>query len=134
MVGVTMTDFRSTSTGPSQARLARRVLVANIVSGTLWLVPLAFSSWPLSLIGAVYVAVASVFLAAVYARGALTRRKEAMAWAAPWLAAVLLWAWVGAGVDGGEPGSAWLPLLWFGPVIATRATWRGRSQPWLFGS
>ena len=99
-------------------RLDRPVLVGNVVAGTLWLLPLAFASWPLALVGALYVAVASVFLAAVYAHDVLTWRQEAMAWAVPWLAAVALWAWTGAGIEGGGAGSVW-PGLMLGLAIGT---------------
>src|SRR5690606_24265726 len=85
--------------------------------GVLFLVVLAVMSWPLAVLGAAYVAAASVFLAAVYARRALTRRQEAAAWVAPWLAAVALWTWVLAGVEGGT--SSWLLAVWFGLVVAT---------------
>lgn len=98
-------------------RLDGPVLVSNLVSGAFWVVVLAFLSWPLAVVGAVYVSAASVFLAAVHARTALTRRQEAAAWVAPWLAAVALWAWVTAGIDGGT--STWLLDAWFGLVIAT---------------
>ena len=102
------------------ARLDRPVLVGNIVAGALWLLPVAFASWPLSLMGAAYVAAGSVFLAAVYAHDVLTWTQEALAWAAPWLAAVALWVWIGAGIDGGGAGSVW-PGLLLGLVIATPA-------------
>jgi hypothetical protein len=55
-----------------------------------------------------------VFLAAVYARDALTWRQEVLAWATPWAVAVGLWTEIGAAF--GEP--SWLSL-WFGLLIAT---------------
>ena len=106
-----------TDTQPARGRLDRPVLVGNLVSGALWLALLAFDSPVLSLVGAAYVAAGSVFLAAIYAREALTRRQEALAWAAPWLVAVALWTWIGASVEGGTSGV--LLTLWFGLVIAT---------------
>ncbi|WP_156388532.1 hypothetical protein [Nocardioides sp. Root151] len=99
-------------------RLDRPVLVANLVSGAMWLLLLAsLGSWVLALMGAVYVAAASVFLAAVYGRESLTVRQEALAWATPWLVAVALWTWVGSRIEGGD--SSWALNLWFGVVIAT---------------
>ena len=117
MRGVSTTDTLGTDTQPARARLDRPVLVANIVSGGLWLVLLAFVSPPLTLVGAAYVAIGSVFLAAVYAREALSRRQEALAWAVPWFVAVALWTWIGAAIEGGASGL--LLALWFGLVIAT---------------
>ena len=97
-------------TVPTQPRLDRPVLVGNVVSGALWLLALALlGSWPLSLIGAVYVVAGSVFLAAVYARDALTMRQEAMAWAAPWLVAVAMW-WAILVQFGGEPLGSYVVL------------------------
>ncbi|MBC9733855.1 hypothetical protein [Nocardioides marmotae] len=107
----------TSTTQRAPGRLDGPVLVGNLVAGACWLVVLSFLSWPLALLGAVYVAGASVFLAAVYARPALTRRQEATAWVVPWLAAVALWTWVAAGIEGGT--SAWLLNAWFGLVIAT---------------
>ena len=92
------------------------ILTSNLVAGCFLLLVLAFLSWPLAVMGAVYVAGASVFLAAAYAEPSLTRRQEAAAWVVPWLAAVALWAWVAAGIEGGAP---WLLNAWFGLVVAT---------------
>jgi hypothetical protein len=119
MAGVTTTGVPGTSTEPPRTRIDRPVLVGNLVSGALWLLPLAFASWPLSLMGAAYVATGSVFLAAVYARDALTRRQEALAWTAPWLAAVALWVWIGASIEGGNTGSDWPLVLLLGVGIGT---------------
>jgi O-antigen/teichoic acid export membrane protein len=116
MAGVSRTDVIGT-TQPAPGRLHGPALVSNLVSGAFLLVVLAFLSWPLAVVGAAYVAAASVFLAAVYARTALTRRQEAAAWVAPWLAAIALWTCVGAGIEGGT--STWLLTAWFGLVIAT---------------
>jgi hypothetical protein len=95
------------------------VLVGNLISGALWLLVLAaVGAWVLCLVGAAYVVVASVFLAAVYGRPAsLTPRQEMLAWLAPWLAAVALWAWVGAGVEGGT--SSWPLTMRFAVLIGT---------------
>ncbi|QIX28274.1 hypothetical protein ncot_18015 [Nocardioides sp. JQ2195] len=112
---MSLTDATST-TQQTPGRVDGPVLVSNLVAGACFLVVLALLSWPLAVLGAVYVAAASVCLAAVYARPALTRRQEAAAWVVPWLVAVALWAWVGgAGTDGGT----WLLNVWFGFVIAT---------------
>lgn len=85
------------------------------MAGCFLLVVLAFLSWPLAVLGAVYGV--SVFLAAVYAKPSLTKGQEAAAWVVPWLVAVALWSWVGAGIEGGT--STGLLNAWFGLVIAT---------------
>jgi hypothetical protein len=64
----------------------------------LWLVPLAFASWPLSVIGALYVVAGSMFFAAVYAREVRTVT-AAVAWVIPWLVAVSLWTLIVAGTE-----------------------------------
>jgi len=96
MVDVRTTDDPATQTEPARARLDRPVLLGNLVSGAVWLwplaVPWALNSLPLFVFGAVYVLVCSVFLAAVYARPVLSRNQELLAWVAPWLVAVALWA------------------------------------------
>jgi hypothetical protein len=66
-------------------------------------------------LGAAYVAAASVFLAAVFSRDVLTKRQEALTWATPWLAAVALWLSILAGMD---EAVDWI-LLWFAVLIAT---------------
>ena len=54
--------------------LDRRVLRADLISGGLLLLPLLVpGAWVLALIGSVYVAVASVILAAAHGRARLTR-------------------------------------------------------------
>ncbi len=105
----------------SLPHLHRRVLLANLASGVFWLVLLALlGSWVLALVGAVYVLIASVFLAAVYARGDLAPRREIAAWVAPWIAAVALWTFVGAGIDGSDgEGSGLLLSSWLGFVVGT---------------
>ena len=118
MTGVNTTDVPASETQPALAGLDRPVLVGSLVSGALWLALLAFlAGWLLVLVGAAYVVAASVFLAAVYGRDSLTRRQEALAWITPWLMAVALWTWVGAGVEGGT--SSGLLTLWFGLLIGT---------------
>lgn len=107
---------------PAAALLDRPVLVSNLVAGAAWLVLLALiTSWVLALLGAAYVAVASAFLAAVYARDSLTWRQEGLAWVAPWVLAVALWAWIGAHIGGGSSGGVEDQLLiwWFGLIIGT---------------
>jgi hypothetical protein len=90
-------------TEPAPARLDRAVLVGNLVSGAVWLwplaVPWALNSLPLFVLGTVYVLVCSVFLAAVYARPVLSRNQEVLAWVTPWLVAVALWAVLLVGTD-----------------------------------
>jgi hypothetical protein len=118
MTGVNTTGVPASATRPALTRLDRPVLVGNLVSGALWLLLLAsLGGWVLSLVGAAYVAVGSVFLAAVYGRDSLTVRQEALAWVTPWLVAVALWTWVGAGIEGGT--SIGLLTLWFGLVFGT---------------
>jgi hypothetical protein len=107
---------------PARVPLDRRILVGNLASGALWLLLLAapwgdIEGWGLFLLGAAYVAAGSLFLAAAYGRDALTPRHEALAWALPGLAAVALWAVVGAGLEGGTTG--WFLPLWFGLLIGT---------------
>lgn len=111
----------ATTTEPAGARLDRPVLVSNLVSGALWLVPAALVSWPLSLVGAAFVAVGSVFLAAFYARGAFTPRQEALAWATPWLVAVTLWVVLLVGADVGTSASGVLLSMFAGLGIGTLA-------------
>lgn len=119
MMHLTAPDLVSPGTVPSRARLDRAVLVGNLVSGALWLVVLAvLASWPLALIGAAYVVVASVFLTAVYHRDNLSRKQEALSWAVPWLAAVALVAALLALVEGGG-AAGWGLALYGGFVFAT---------------
>lgn len=88
---MTVTELPPIGEAAPHARLDCPVLVGNLVSGALWLLLLALlGAWPLSLIGAAYVAAAGAFLARVYAREHLSRKQEALAWALPWLGAVLL--------------------------------------------
>lgn len=93
------------------------MLVGNLVSGALWLLPLLFSP-ALFVIGVVYVVGAGAFLGAVYGRGVSTMKQEALAWVAPWLVAVALWTVVLA--TGGENTMAYyLTCLGLGTIIAT---------------
>lgn len=119
MAHVMTTDPSPTSTVTSRPRLDRPVLVGNLISGGALLFVAAFvGSWPLALIGAVYVVVASMFLAAAYSRDTLTRKQEALAWVLPWLVAVALWVGLLAVIDdGGTAG--WGLSLWGAVVIAT---------------
>lgn len=104
---------------PARARIDRPVLIGNLVSGGLWLlVPVGLGSWPLALVGAPHVIAGSVFLAAVYARGPLTIRQEALAWATPWLTATALWT-VLLGLIGAASASDWLAMVGVALVIAT---------------
>jgi hypothetical protein len=64
------------------------VLVSNLVAGaSCLLVLVAIDAWPLAIIGAVYVLIASGYLG-FFAR----------AWLVPWLGAVALWVWLLASV------------------------------------
>lgn len=105
------------ATSPAPTRLDGRVLAGNLIGGLFMMIFLAFLSWPLALMGAVYVGVASVFFAAVYARPALSRIQEVMAWVAPWLVLAALWTWIAAATDAGT--SSWLLVVGFGFMIAT---------------
>jgi hypothetical protein len=77
------------------SRVDSLILVSNLIAGALCqllLVGLGF--WPLALIGAGYVAVGSVLLAAAYARETLTPRQEIGSWVGTWVLAVALWSWI----------------------------------------
>ncbi|GAB2872747.1 hypothetical protein [Nocardioides pacificus] len=105
--------------GSAPDRLNRRVLVSNLVAGAMWLaIPAGLGSWPLSLLGAVYVVPTSMFLAAAYAGGRLPKKAEALVWATPWLAAGVLWAGVLVNLDGADEDPSWLSALVEGLVIA----------------
>jgi hypothetical protein len=119
LLGVTIADDPATETGFARIRLDRPVLVGNLVAGVLFLSPLAFLSWPLLVIGALYVIAASVFLAAVYAHEVLTRRQEALAWIAPWLVAVALWSVLVAGISFENTAPHYLLGLYGGLLIST---------------
>ncbi|WP_435744699.1 hypothetical protein [Nocardioides sp. SYSU DS0663] len=100
--------------------LDRPVLLGNLVSGAVWLaVPVALGAPVLALVGSAYVVAASVFLAAAYGRETLTRKQEALVWAAPWLAAVAVWTVVLATPVDGTSRADWTVALWAGLVIAT---------------
>ncbi len=117
--GVSIADHAAAQTGSKRARLDRPVLVGNLVSGGLWLSPLAFLSPILFVIGAVYVVSGSVFLAAVYARPVLTGKQEVLAWVAPWLLAVALWAVLIGSSEFQNTVSHYLVALGVGLFIAT---------------
>ena len=103
-----------------RVRLNRSVLVSNLASGASWLlIPVATDAWPLSVIGAVYIVAASLFLALVYAREAFTAKQEALAWAAPWLGAVLVWAAVIGAVEFENTASHYLAGLSVGLLLGT---------------
>ena len=103
-----------------RVRLDSFVVVSNVVSGALWLLfPAAIGAWPLSVIGAIYVFAASLFLAAVYGREALTVRREGLAWVAPWLGAVALWATVIGAMEFENTGLHYLAGLSIGLVLGT---------------
>jgi len=116
---VRTTEDSATQTGPKGARVDRPVLVGNLVSGAVWLSPLAFLSPILFLIGAIYVVAGSLFLAAVYARPVLTRKREVLAWVAPWLVAVALWAVLIGDTEFENTVSHYLMALSGGLLIAT---------------
>jgi hypothetical protein len=134
----------STTDGPPAAspRVDRPILVSNLIAGALCqLVLVALGFWPLAVIGAGYVAVGSVVLAAAYARDTLTPRQEIGAWVGTWLLAVALWAWIGYEPGFGSVLGALVLGLSFGTVcvlvwqvvaLAVRqvhvATWSSRGH------
>jgi hypothetical protein len=103
-----------------RVRLDRSVLVSNLASGVSWLlIPAAMGTWPLSVIGAVYIVAASLFLAMVYAREAPTAKQEALAWAAPWLGAVVVWATLIGAIEFENTASHYLAGLPAGLLLGT---------------
>jgi hypothetical protein len=121
---VSTAEDPATDTGHARVRLDRPVLVGNLVSGAVWLWPLAIpwsgiASWPAFVIGAMYVVAGGVFLAAVYAHEGLTGRQEVLAWIAPWLSAVALWAVLIGGTEFENTVSHYLMALGVGLLIAT---------------
>ena len=119
MLGVTTTGNPAAETEPARVGLDRAVLVANLISGAVWLSPLAFLSPLLFLIGAAYVVAGGLFLAAVYARELLTRRQEVLAWIAPWLVAVVLWSVVVMSIEFENTLTHYLFGLYAGLLLAT---------------
>lgn len=100
------------------------MLVSNLVSGGLWIAVLVLlDSWPLAVVGAAYVCVASPFLAA--APG------QKLAWTVPWLGAVGLWTLLLGMIDGGTTGSALLMSLYAGTVVGTLCylIWQAVAAP-----
>jgi hypothetical protein len=117
---VTITGGPVTESESARGRLDRPILISNLVSGALCLSPLAvFGPWPLVFMGAVPVVAGGVFLAAVYAHEALSRRQEALAWITPWLVTVLLWTALLAVVDFEHGGLGILVSLSGALVFAT---------------
>lgn len=121
MKGMTTASEAATVSSPARrVRLDRRVLVSNLVSGAVWLLfPAAIGAWSLSVIGSVYVVAASLLFAVVYARAALTVRQEAVAWVAPWLAAVALWATIVGATAFENTASHYLAGLYAGLLVGT---------------
>ena len=79
MMDVNTSGVSASETPPALVRLDRPVLLGSLISGALWLLVLvAVGAWVLSLVGAAYVVVASVFLATVYGRDSLTVRQEVL--------------------------------------------------------
>lgn len=106
-------------------RLDDRVLVGGLVAGGLWLVPMLFLAWPVTLVGGAYVVVASVFLAAAYGRRPLARRQELLVWVAPWLLLVAWWLgvfWLTGGDDPEGEGVTIDGAVWAGAIAAVLAT------------
>ncbi|QIX25456.1 hypothetical protein ncot_01780 [Nocardioides sp. JQ2195] len=63
---MTTTDGLLAGVDAARRRIMWRVFSANVIAGTVWLLVLALLSWPLALIGVLYVAVASGFLAVTH--------------------------------------------------------------------
>lgn len=90
------------ATGRTATRLDPLMLVSLLVSGAVWLVLLAtpladgVGGWGLCLIGAAYVVVAALPMAALYARAVVTWRQEVGCLGLLWLAAVAIWTLIGA--------------------------------------
>jgi len=117
--GVTTTPDAATNTAPTRLGLDRPVLISNLISGAVCLAPLAILSWPLLLIGGLYVVAGAVFLSAVYGRSVLTRRLEVLAWIVPWIGAVALWSLLVGSSEFGNSVSHYLFGLYAGVLIAT---------------
>jgi hypothetical protein len=95
MMSVMSTASTTNETPAAPPRVNRLILISHLVAGMVCqLLLVALGLWPLAVIGAGYVAVGSVVLAAVYAREMLTPRQEIGSWAGIWLLAVALWAWI----------------------------------------
>jgi hypothetical protein len=113
--------------GSSVSRLDHGMLVSNVASGAFWLILLAIPAgvWLVGM-GALYVIGASLFLAAVYAREPLSRGQMILAGTIPWLAAVALWTWLAASIDGSDTGSDLVLSVWFGVLLGTAcfAAWQ----------
>lgn len=102
-------------------RLDRPILVSNLISGALCqLLLVALGVWPLAVVGAGYVAVGSVVLAALYARPALTARQEIGSWVGAWLLAAALWAGI-FHESGFGPGTAGAWVGWISYSLAIGA-------------
>lgn len=123
MMSMTGTDHLLPAGEAVRHQLDRTVLIGNLVSGTVLLVPTPVvlpGAWVLMLIGAAYVAPASYFLAYVCARPGLTRTQEGLAWVLPWVAAVAVWTVLFAQIDLGSDGTAAWPIsAWGGLIVAT---------------
>lgn len=114
-----MTTAPDAVTAPTGLGLDRPVLISNLLAGAMCLAPLAILSWPLLLIGGLYVVAGAVFLAAVYGRRPLTRRQELLAWLVPWLAAVALWSLLVGSIEFENNLSQYLFGMYAGVVVAT---------------
>jgi hypothetical protein len=110
-------------------RLDGAMLVSLLASGLLWLLLLTppwTSALGVFVLGAAYVAVGSVAMAAVHGRAEVLVQRELLTLALLWVLDVALWAALtGIGTlvtDGpGELGSALCFGLWFGLWIGTPA-------------
>ncbi|TIC82821.1 hypothetical protein [Nocardioides sp. GY 10127] len=72
--------------------MRRDILASNLVAGAVGLALLIpMGSWPLLLCGVPYVVVASLFLARAYRGPAMTTRREALTWLAPWAGNSAIW-------------------------------------------
>lgn len=99
-----------------------RLFVSQVVAGVVLLGVLSVLSWPLALIGLVYVMLASLFFSFAYRHAPLARDREALVWLSPWLVAVALWLWVFRNVEDGDSSR---PLSVFGAVLVATVCYLG---------
>lgn len=113
-------SFRGQEHGRAAVGIDRAALFGNLTSGALWLAILGGPAgiW-LVAGGAIYVVVASLFIAAMFAREPLTLSQKAITWGLPWIVAVALWTYVASGIDSGMSDLNCSTNLGIGLLIAT---------------
>lgn len=80
-------------------RLNPAILVSNLASGVCWLLPVAVGAWPVAVLGAAYVVIASLGLARIDAAGIPSSRQRVRARLAVWFGAVATWGLVIVAVE-----------------------------------